>query len=475
MHNLTNLDRPIGVLVGSACGDALGAGYEFTQPRPDTLIVMEGGGLFRWAPGEWTDDTQMSICIAEEAATDTLDPLAVGDRFLDWLASDPPDVGLMTSSVLGAASTGADLPRAAIEYSNRRGRCGGNGSLMRTAPVALALLGDRDAIARSARSISDLTHADPDAGDACVLWCLAIDHAIATGELDVRAGLSCLPLERRNRWAGLIDEAEQTPMSEFTGNGWVVRAFQAAWAAITQTPIPQDRPGRHLPVALEAAVRIGDDTDTVAAIAGALLGARWGVSAVPAAWKALLHGWPGYDARDLTRLAMLAANGHPDSTGWPTATSMIGYYEDTWAADPIDRPLRADPGVTMGNVFASPHTDADVIVSLCRMGSEPLRPSGRHVDIMLIDHTGPAVNPNLLQVLEDTSDAIAGWRTKGLTVFLHCVHAHNRTPVTAAAYLIRRFGMTPEGALNEVQDCLGNGPDNPTILEALRSIKPFEG
>lgn len=56
-----------------------------------------------------------------------------------------------------------------------------------------------------------------------------------------------------------------------------------------------------------AAVRAGNDTDTVAAIAGALLGARYGASAVPAGWRAQVHGWPGLRADDLVDLARRAA------------------------------------------------------------------------------------------------------------------------------------------------------------------------
>jgi ADP-ribosylglycohydrolase len=82
---------------------------------------------------------------------------------------------------------------------------------------------------------------------------------------------------------------------------------QAAHAAILQTPVPADDPARHLRDALVAAVRIGHDTDTVAAIAGQVLGARWGASAVPERWRRLLHGWPGLDADDLVRLALRVA------------------------------------------------------------------------------------------------------------------------------------------------------------------------
>ena len=64
------LDRAIGVLLGTAAGDALGAPYEFGPPRgPELEVAMVGGGAFGWGPGEWTDDTSMAMAIAEVAAT----------------------------------------------------------------------------------------------------------------------------------------------------------------------------------------------------------------------------------------------------------------------------------------------------------------------------------------------------------------------------------------------------------------------
>ena len=80
------------------------------------------------------------------------------------------------------------------------------------------------------------------------------------------------------------------PPGLFNPNGWVVTAFQAALSAIVNTPVPEEQPSDHFRHALIAAVRIGDDTDTVAAIAGALLGARWGTGAIPDEWNTLIHG-----------------------------------------------------------------------------------------------------------------------------------------------------------------------------------------
>ncbi len=300
-------DRIAGALVGLAAGDALGAGYEFGPP-PSEIVPMKGGGPFGWEPGEWTDDTQMAICIAEEAATGSLDPVAVGERFLVWVR-EARDVGMQTRAVLDGASSGAGLRGRAAEHFARNPRgAAGNGSLMRTAPVALAHLGDAERIAEVAMEMSLLTHGDPLAGDACVLWCLAIDDAIGTGEIpDVAAGLERVDPGRRDSWAEAIIRAGVEPPGSFTPNGFVVTAFQAAWASIVQTPGDLAHPASHLEAALRTAVGIGNDTDTVAAIAGGLLGATHGASAVPPSWRQVLHGWPGYRAADLARLALMAA------------------------------------------------------------------------------------------------------------------------------------------------------------------------
>jgi ADP-ribosylglycohydrolase len=196
---------------------------------------------------------------------------------------------------------------------------------MRTAAVALAHLDDPEALVDAAMRVSALTHHDPQAGEACALWCLMIRHAVLTGSLgDPRAHLPLLPEGSRSFWVERVHEAETQEPTSFRPNGWVVRALQAAWSAITHTPVPEERPAEgsfaclHLQQALETAIRIGDDTDTVAAIAGALLGALWGTSAVPAEWRRLLHGWPGAGAEDLVDLALLTiGGGRPDSHGWP--------------------------------------------------------------------------------------------------------------------------------------------------------------
>ena len=312
-------DRAAGTLLAAACGDALGVPYEFA-PRlgEDRIPEMIGGGLGPYAPGEYSDDTQMAVCIAWALAGADGLPLrdarvldTVADHFLRWRRSGATDIGNQTRAVLDSAQdtahthgTSEALLRISRDLHRNGGRTAGNGSLMRTGPVALHTVDDAETTADAARLVSDLTHADPLAGDSCVLWCEGIRHAVVHGTFDgVRAGVELLPAGRRADWSTRLDEAESADPHTFGSNGFVVTALQAAWSAITRTPVPDGGTG-HLRAALEAAVRAGDDTDTVAAIAGSLLGARWGASAVPDQWHAAVHGWEKITADGLVGLAL---------------------------------------------------------------------------------------------------------------------------------------------------------------------------
>jgi ADP-ribosyl-[dinitrogen reductase] hydrolase len=307
----SQLDRAQGALVTMAAGDALGAPYEFGPPLPIDKVRMRKSGM--WELGEWTDDTSMAVVIAEVAAaghdlrTTGAQDIIVGE-WLGW-ASEAKDVGVQTRRVLGEASR-SDNPSlsaasrdAAADLHKRTGRTGGNGSLMRTAPVALAYLGDASALTDAARAISDLTHPDPEAAEACVLWCQATRHAVITGDLkgSAHVGVAYLPEDSRRKWSDRLVKAESMVPGdrEFAHNGYVVTALMAAWAAITSTTDGRSYTAR----ALTAAVAGGHDADTVAAIAGALIGAAYGANAVPLPWWRVLHGWPGMDAAGLAELA----------------------------------------------------------------------------------------------------------------------------------------------------------------------------
>lgn len=486
-------DRAAGVLLGTACGDALGAPYEFGPPLPaDAAVGMVGGGHFGWAPGEWTDDTSMAVPIARAAAAgaDLRDAAVLDQIVAEWVAwaRRAPDVGIQTSRVLRtlAGPSAAAAVEAARHLHDRAGKSGGNGSLMRTAPVALAHLSDPGAIVEAARAVSALTHYDPEAGEACAIWCLAIRHAILHGSFDgVRRALDHLPADRAGVWAERLDEAEMHDPSHFTKNGWVVQALQGAWSAISRTAVPKDDPGAgthpagHLKLALEAAVRGGRDTDTVAAIAGGLLGARWGASAVPAAWRRIVHGWPlsaagePTRARSLTDWATLAVRGGADPVpAWP-AIAVMEYqgWEDTGSL--AQHPH--DPGVWMSGIdaLADPPRGVDALVSLCRVGTAQAPPGvapGDHLEVWLLDEADPARNPNLDHVLVDTANAVAALRAEGRTVLLHCVAAHSRTPTVAALYAHRFLGVPMPEAIAGVCRALPAADPNAGFRAALHRL-----
>jgi ADP-ribosyl-[dinitrogen reductase] hydrolase len=469
------LDRACGVLLGTAAGDALGAPYEFGPPRgPKLEVAMVGGGSFGWEPGEWTDDTSMAIAIAEVAATgvDLREEQAVDavvKRWHKW-SQHAKDVGVQTRSVLSQAGRhGISAQKARAESAGLHkltGRTAGNGSLMRTAPVALAYLDDEAALVEAARAVSELTHYDPEAGDACVLWCLAIRHAILTGLLDARIGLQYIDIDRRDLWASRLEVAEASQPSDFTNNGWVVEALQAAWCAIATTPIPQDDPAQgvfrvdHLRLTLDAAVRGGNDTDTVAAIAGGLLGAAYGASAVPADWRRVLHGWPGMRTRDLIALV----------TRIVEADKPFSYHTDSMT--PVRHPH--DDGVWLGNVttLRTLPPGVDAVVSLCPVNDDDLPVGVEQIDIRLVDIVDPDANPNLDFVLTDTVRLIQQLRNEGRTVLVHCVAAQSRTPTVAALYGARKQDVSGNTALRDVTSVLPNVYPNTDFRRAMQRLAP---
>lgn len=300
------LDGALGAIVGSACGDALGAPYEFKPPLDKSIEVVMNGGS-GWEPGEWTDDTAMAIPIlqAVSAGKNLLDVETQDEIVAAWYewSRDANDVGIQTRQVLNSLREpflAIDCKDAAMRVHNQTGRSGGNGSLMRTAPLVLAYLDDPDGLWRAANEISSLTHFDPETGEACGLWCMAIRETILNGEIcSPEVGLDFLSSDRRQHWQQIIEEAESREAIEFENNGWVRHAFQAAWSVCSKIHESDSNSFEEL---ISDAVRVGNDTDTVAAIAGGLLGAHFGIEGIPENWLGALHGYPNYRAKDLINL-----------------------------------------------------------------------------------------------------------------------------------------------------------------------------
>src|SRR6476659_3211612 len=233
------------------------------------------------------------------------------------------------------------------------------------------------------------------------------------------------------------------------------------------TPIPTDDPASgvfrvdHLRLALDAAVRGGGDTDTVAAIAGGLLGAVYGASAVPAEWRRVLHGWPGSATRTLVALA----------TRIVKADKPFSYDIDPMT--PVRHPH--DDGVWLGDVatLQTLPSGVDAVVSLCRVPESDVPDGVEQIDVRLIDDVGSDDNANLDFVLTDTTRLIEQLRREGRTVLLHCVAAQSRTPTVAALYGARLRGMHIADALADVCGVLPDAKPIPEFREAVRRLRPM--
>ncbi|MFD0883938.1 ADP-ribosylglycohydrolase family protein [Streptosporangium algeriense] len=297
------MERAAGAIVGSAVGDALGAPFEFGPagafsarfPALGTGDEMSGGA--GWHAGEATDDTQMAVHVAESLLEhDGLDLPDIFARFLRWAADDPKDIGLQTEDVL---TRGLPWDQAAAAHYRSSHRAAGNGSLMRATPSAVyfAPEGQR-ATMDAARRIAALTHGDPAAWEGT-----AIFHDLVRVALSGADPLKALPRalaavhpDHRERYAVVL-APDWHPRQATESNGAVWPCLGSAVWALRTT--------RGYEEAIRAAIDLGGDTDTVAAVTGGLAGAVYGLTAIPAGWAEPLHvPLPGSGGRVL-RLAHL--------------------------------------------------------------------------------------------------------------------------------------------------------------------------
>lgn len=171
-------DRAVGSVLGLALGDALGAPFELRRsaeiPSPLPAFEQPWMGL---PPGTWTDDTAMArnLWCSLIANGGTLRIDDVRNRHLEWFATEPPDVGSLTRSVLCGWRDGAEDP--ARDYVTRRGPevSAGNGSVMYCAPLGVAYASRAGELVEAAPALSAITHWD----ERCRTACLAVTLAVA--------------------------------------------------------------------------------------------------------------------------------------------------------------------------------------------------------------------------------------------------------------------------------------------------------
>ncbi|HNT75817.1 MAG TPA: ADP-ribosylglycohydrolase family protein [Anaerolineae bacterium] len=276
------LNRLQGVAVGAAVGDALGMPLEFGPPRPVHARVREMTPG-RIPAGSFTDDTEMALALAESLlAHRPLDPADLSQRFAAWLRANPPDVGIHTASVLRRVAQGEPWEAAASAVQSARSDSAGNGSVMRCWPVALAWWDDLPRLIADSVLQSRVTHphAECNAGSAFVNVAI---YSLLRGAAPVAAVAQALDaVELPAPLRVVIKAAPEKSPSDLPNSGWVRHTLESVVWGLLTTDNFED--------AVVNVVNLGSDADTAGAVVGALAGAAYGLSGIPARWRDALQG-----------------------------------------------------------------------------------------------------------------------------------------------------------------------------------------
>jgi len=274
----SRINNAQGCLAGQLAGDALGSLVEFQSPAkirrvyPDGVRVMQDGGTWDTIAGQPTDDSELALLLARSLVEEkTYSPEKVLERYQYWLHSEPFDCGMTIASGLNG---------------NLNHESQANGALMRISP--LGIFGSNyslEQVAEWARLDAALTHPHSVCQQANALFCMAIAYAINNSitphelyqqivswsdDLNVDASLR-----------EVIQFAEKAPPSEYVHQqGWLMIAFPNALWQLLHAP--------NLEEGVVDTIMCGGDTDTNAAICGALLGAIRGIDELPEQWSTCL-------------------------------------------------------------------------------------------------------------------------------------------------------------------------------------------
>lgn len=269
---------------GLAVGDALGTTLEFKDRDTYQHITgMKGGGPFNLQPGDWTDDTSMALALAQTLIEHGMNKIELLKNFARWYKYGEFshngrcfDIGTTTRQALDKfiRSKGTDDSPASTHFLDS-----GNGGIMRLAPAVV--WGHYHAppppsenyipsmplnySMQIAEEQSEVTHASDE--------CLRIARIMARQISYLIAGTPWIHVRQTN---GPIPETRDDVKSD----GYVTHTWQAAAWAVDNTDNFRD--------ALLTAVNLGDDADTVGAVAGQLAGARYGYDSIPAEWIEIL-------------------------------------------------------------------------------------------------------------------------------------------------------------------------------------------
>lgn len=285
------LARAQGCLLGQLAGDALGSASEFeageaiAQRHPRGLLLMADGGAWNTIAGQPTDDSELALMLARSLVrAGRYNPEASAQAYRFWFHSEPFDCGNTIAQALKAI-TEEDVAAGAAAVAARKAanpESQANGSLMRLSPLGIwghAL--PPAELAEFARADAQLTHPNPVCRDAAAVYAVAVAHAVATGAAPAAVYESTLAWAKEQAMEpavlqALSDSAHRTP-DYMHQMGWCLVALQNAFYQLLHAPALEE--------GVVQTVMCGGDTDTNAAVAGALLGAVYGRAAIPLQWQ----------------------------------------------------------------------------------------------------------------------------------------------------------------------------------------------
>jgi ADP-ribosylglycohydrolase/fructose-1,6-bisphosphatase/inositol monophosphatase family enzyme len=281
------LDRAIGCMLGFVIGDSLGSQVEFLTAAairaayPDGVRDLAPSKVWQTLAGQPTDDTELGITLARSLVyTGQYDPADAAAAYGAWYASQPFDCGRATGLAFGAAAVSETNKVLAVRES-ADWATEANGSLMRVAPIGIWAQDPEEAAAIASQD-SLLSHPNPVCRASCAAFTAAIAAAMAGGDRDDMLDSAIHAAQAFGSEAAAVQNvlghaAAGVPPADFQYQmGWVLIALQNAFHHLAA--------GTRLEDALIETVGAGGDTDTNAAIAGALLGAAYGRAAIPARW-----------------------------------------------------------------------------------------------------------------------------------------------------------------------------------------------
>jgi ADP-ribosyl-[dinitrogen reductase] hydrolase len=286
-------DRYRGTLLGVAVGNALGLGHEGSSRASLRRHFPEGVSEVdpRERNSQWDDDLAQTVVLGEALlAADELDPDDVGARLLRWARENGRGMGVLIGEVVAGLAEGRSAMDAARAAWERGGwSTAGNGAIMRCAPVALRWRRRGARLVSTARTSALVTHYDPRCEWSTVAFDVALCFALAGKSLDLGELAGALQkVEEGEQPDEALDQVVEAVRSVPAADlddldlddpmdmGYTLKAMQVGlWC------LEQDRP---LDVLLPRIVGAGGDTDTNGAVAGAALGARAGLGAIPGRW-----------------------------------------------------------------------------------------------------------------------------------------------------------------------------------------------